>query len=284
MNNQATAASGDEKLSFGAWVKGYLRAPLFSVPVIAFLIFALYSGIHFALLGQIRNMVLGFLLLVIYLPVLYLIERFLHIRLPFFFVWMLLLLLAGGALLGPCFDYYFRFPHWDDWLHTLSGFLFSCLGCGVMCAVVKPKNARRFAFCVVIGIMICLALLMLWEMIEYAGTTFFNLDMQEDCLIYDFHSFYLAGTHNYVKTIGDITKTVITYDGGKELVLDGYLDIGLYDTLNDLLVGLIGAVFFGLVMLFNRICKGKLDRAMIPVLTLPDEETEAEETGKTDKR
>ena len=280
MNNHAKTASGSKRLSFGAWIMGYLRAPLFSVPVIAFLIFALYSGIHFALLGQIRNMVLGFLLLVIYLSVLYLIERFLHIRLPFFFVWMLLLLLAGGALLGPCFDYYFRFPHWDDWLHTLSGFLFSCLGCGVMCAVVRPKNARRFAFCVVIGIMICLAVLMLWEMIEYAGTTFFGLDMQEDCLIYDFHSFYLAGTHNYVKQINDITETVITYDNGKQtLTLNGYLDIGLYDTLNDLLVGLIGAVFFGFVMLFNRIFKGKVDRAMIPVVEIPEEKDEGKENA-----
>lgn len=279
MNNHSKTAAGSEKLSFGAWIMGYLRAPLFSVPVIAFLIFALYSGIHFALLGQIRNMVLGFLLLVIYLPVLYLIERFLRIRLPFFFVWMLLMLLAGGALLGPCFDYYFRFPHWDDWLHTLSGFLFSCLGCGVMCAVVRPKNARRFAFCVVVGIMICLALLMLWEMIEYAGTTFFGLDMQEDCLIYDFHSFYLAGTHNYVKQINDITETVIYYGNGEELHLPGYLDIGLYDTLNDLLVGLIGAVFFGLVMLFNRIFKGKVDRAMIPVVEISEEKDEGEENA-----
>ena len=279
MNNHAKTAAGSEELSFGAWIMGYLRAPLFSVPVIAFLIFALYSGIQFPLLGQIRNMVLGFLLLVIYLPVLYLIERFMRIRLPFFFVWMLLMLLAGGALLGPCFDYYFRFPHWDDWLHTLSGFLFSCLGCGVMCAVVRPKNARRFAFCVVVGIMICLALLMLWEMIEYAGTTFFGLDMQEDCLIYDFHSFYLAGTHNYVKQINDITETVIYYGNGEELHRPGYLDIGLYDTLNDLLVGLIGAVVFGLVMLFNRIFKGKVDCAMIPVVEIPEEKDEEEENA-----
>ena len=53
---------------------------------------------------------------------------------------------------------------------------------------------------------------------------------------------------------------------GQELGLGGYLDIGLIDTMNDLIVNFIGAVVFscvGFVYVKSR-GKGKLVRGFVP--------------------
>ena len=251
--------------AFGTYaVERLKKARVFAVLLGAFILFSLASFVWFAVVHQIRNMLMALLCAVLVLPVGLGPEYLLHMRMPTAVTVMLLVLAAGGILLGPCFDFYFLIPSWDDFLHTLSGFLFSCFGCAVMCAVVQPKDGKRFAFCVVMGMMACLAVLLLWEMVEYAGTTFLAVDMQEDCLVDGFHSFFLAGTHSHVVEVDNITKTVIYYGNGQVLELDGYLDLGLIDTLNDLLVGVIGAVVFGVSMAFDRLSKGRLHRWLLP--------------------
>ncbi len=251
--------------AFGTYAVERLKnARVFAVLLGAFILCALASCGCVAVQDQIRNMFMALLCAVLVLPVGLGPEYLLHMRMPTAVTVMLLVLAAGGILLGPCFDFYFLIPSWDDFLHTLSGFLFSCFGCAVMCAVVQPKDGKRFAFCVVMGMMACLAVLLLWEMVEYAGTAFLAVDMQEDCLIHDFHSFFLAGTHSHVVEVDNITKTVIYYGNGQVLELDGYLDLGLIDTLNDLLVGVIGAVVFGVSMAFDRLSKGRLHRWLLP--------------------
>ena len=68
--------------------------------------------------------------------------------------------------------------------------------------------------------------------------------MQEDMLINGFNSFLLTGTHNKSFLVDGIVKTVIYYGDGQQIVLDGYLDIGLYDTLNDMVVCILGIILF----------------------------------------
>lgn len=78
-------------------------------------------------------------------------------------------------------------------------------------------------------------------MFEYAAYAFFGIDMQEDMLIDGFSSYFLMGTHNATEVIDGITQTVIYYADGTKVILGGYLDVGLFDTLNDMLVCLMGA-------------------------------------------
>ena len=76
---------------------------------------------------------------------------------------------------------------------------------------------------------------------------------------------------NQVVSIENIQSTVVN---GQDLGIDGYLDIGLLDTMKDLFVNFIGAVVFSTIGYFyvkNR-GKGKFARRFIPVILVEDED------------
>ena len=98
-----------------------------------------------------------------------------------------------------------------------------------------------FCFSMTIGV--------LWEFFEYAMDVFFLLDMQKDTVLGQISTVMLDPTGgNQPIMIRDITE-VIVVAGGEEITLGlgGYLDVGLWDTMKDLFVNLIGAVVFSLV-------------------------------------
>ena len=69
----------------------------------------------------------------------------------------------------------------------------------------------------------------------------FEKDMQKDTVITAIHSGLISGKPNVIMHIRDITSTVVN---GENLGINGYLDIGLIDTMKDLLVNFVGAVVF----------------------------------------
>ena len=78
----------------------------------------------------------------------------------------------------------------------------------------------------------------LWEFFEYSSDKFFDMDMQKDTVVKKISSVALNPSgKNKAIVVSSIGKTVI-YDES------GYLDIGLNDTMKDLLVNFIGAVVF----------------------------------------
>jgi len=70
--------------------------------------------------------------------------------------------------------------------------------------------------------------------------------MQKDFIVDHFQSVKLDPTNSQqVIHVDDITGTVIQTASGKTFTIDGgYLDIGILDTMKDLLVNFIGAVVF----------------------------------------
>ena len=69
----------------------------------------------------------------------------------------------------------------------------------------------------------------------------FEKDMQKDTVITAIHSGLISGKPNVIMHIRDITSTVVN---GENLGINGYLDIGLIDTMKDLLVNFVGAAVF----------------------------------------
>ena len=106
----------------------------------------------------------------------------------------------------------------------------------------------------------------LWEFFEFGVDNFLGMDMQKDVVINEIRSVSLDPTKtNTVIAVSDINEVVIN---GKELGVGGYLDIGLYDTMKDLLVNFLGAVIFSIIGFFyikNR-GKGKIAGSFIPKL------------------
>ena len=90
----------------------------------------------------------------------------------------------------------------------------------------------------------------LWEFFEYGGDKLLNFDMQKDTVIKTISSvnFNPSGENKAVIN-DDIGKTIIyDRDGNILATIDnGYLDIGINDTMKDLFVNFIGATVFSTI-------------------------------------
>ena len=176
---------------------------------------------------------------------------------------IVLLYIFSAEILGEINNFYIIVPYWDDLLHTLNGFLCAALGFALV-DMMNREEKFTFqlspAFLAVVAFCFSMTVGVLWEFFEFAGDTFFALDMQKDTIVNTINTVNLDVTNsNTVIHLKDIEDVIIVYsDGTKEaLNLGGYLDVGIIDTMHDLLVNLIGAVTFSIIGYFYIKHKGK---------------------------
>ena len=213
-------------------------------------------------------------------------EGGLKIKIPPLFEGIIYCFIFAANILGELAHFYARIPIWDTMLHTLNGFLFAAVGFVTIDLLnrnsknvhLSPLYLTMVAFCfsMTIGV--------LWEFIECAGDLFFGQDMQKDFIVQVFQSCKLDPTNNQQAIkVADIIKTQIFTASGQVFEVEGgYLDIGILDTMKDLLVNLIGAVvfcIFGFVYLHFG-SKKKLAASVVEGLRIqpaPEEPAEEEE-------
>ena len=124
----------------------------------------------------------------------------------------------------------------------------------------------------------------LWEIFEFSVDNLFHKDMQKDTVIQQITSVALDPTNRNIPiTISNIQDVVVN---GESLGLGGYLDIGLYDTMEDLFVSFVGAVTFSVIGYFylKKHGQGTFVRQFIPTIREDDtadheEKTDAPKTG-----
>lgn len=220
--------------------------------------------------GNFENVFLCILTLVLFtLPTV--IERRVRIDLPDTLEIIILLFIFSAEILGEIQAYYTYFHGWDTMLHTLNGFL--CAAIGFSLVDLFNRN-ERFSlslspvFMAIVAFCFSMTIGVLWEFFECAMDQFFLLDMQKDTVINSISSVLLDPTGRQRPfAIHDITDLIVVANGEQiPLGLGGYLDIGLLDTMNDLLVNFIGAAVFSFLGYFyvkNR-GKGRFTRSFIP--------------------
>lgn len=213
------------------------------------------------------------------------VERKLHIKLPTALEITVLIFIFCAEVLGEIACFYIKYPLWDTMLHTVNGFLFAAFG---FCLVdllnenrsVKFKLSPNFlalvAFCfsMTIGIF--------WEFFEFSMDHLFTLDMQKDTVVTEFQSVTLDETkQNIPIVIQDIKRTTVETADGTQYVIDGYLDVGLTDTLKDLFVNFVGAAVFSLIGRIYVRQRGKnvIAAAFIPVVAAGQPVTEEDTEG-----
>lgn len=245
-------------------LKKTFRKSNFSIAfTVIFMAFSLFSAIYFLSLGQVKETVLSLVCVVFIFPSFYLFQKLLSFDIGGGFTFLLLFLVAGGLILGPSYNLYMTIPFFDDALHCVSGLVFAATGYLFAERLLKNKISDRFLYCFLFAIFFSLATAVVWEMIEYIGTTFFHLDMQEDKIVTSFHSYLLAGTHAKVVDVDNIVKTIIYYGDNQTLVIDGYLDLGLFDTLNDLVCCIVGTASFAAFLLLDKVAGRALSKAFV---------------------
>lgn len=220
--------------------------------------------------GNFENVFLCILTLVLFtLPTV--IERRVRIDLPDTLEIIILLFIFSAEILGEIQAYYTYFHGWDTMLHTLNGFL--CAAIGFSLVDLFNRN-ERFSlslspvFMAIVAFCFSMTIGVLWEFFECAMDQFFLLDMQKDTVISSISSVLLDPTGRQRPfAIHGITDLIVVANGEQiPLGLGGYLDIGLLDTMNDLLVNFIGAAVFSFLGYFyvkNR-GKGRFTRNFIP--------------------
>ena len=103
----------------------------------------------------------------------------------------------------------------------------------------------------------------LWEFFEFSMDWFFAMDMQKDWIVPVINSVKLNPTGANVPIHVDIQSVVINVETWN---LGGYLDIGIVDTMKDLMVNFVGAVVFSAIgiLYLKRRGEGKLAASQIP--------------------
>ena len=96
-------------------------------------------------------------------------------------------------------------------------------------------------------------------------------------MIQEFNTVELDETRNNIAIrVTDIADVIIVHsDGGQQsLGLGGYLDVGIHDTMKDLLVNMMGAVVFSIIGYFyvKHEGKGKFAPRFIPRVDFPNEQ------------
>lgn len=245
-------------------------------------IFVLYTVLRFLVLvtmiaqffnGNYQNVFLCILTLILFMVPSFIEVNF-KIDIPDALEVMVLLFIFAAEILGEIRAYYIAFPYWDTMLHTINGFLAAAIGFSM---VELLNRHERFIFrlsplfMAIVAFSFSMTIGVVWELFEWSMDMFLGLDMQKDTVLQSINSVLLdpAGG-NHPVAIKNISEVVVN---GKELGVGGYIDIGLYDTMQDLLVNFIGAFLFSVCGYFYVKHKGngKIVSGLIPQ-AISDEE------------
>ena len=222
----------------------------------------IFSLVRAALRGNFESVFLcGLTLGLMILPSI--LTRRLKIELPTTLEIIILLFIFAAEILGEINSFYIRVPNWDTMLHTLNGFLCAAVGFAL---VDMLNRSDKFSFklspmyLAIVAFCFSMTVGVLWEFFEYFGDCFLALDMQKDTVVHAIRTVELDPTRsNKVVAVKDIADVIIVHGDGTQtaLGLGGYLDVGLSDTMKDLIVNFIGAVVFSIIGFFYVKEKGK---------------------------
>lgn len=202
------------------------------------------------IMGNIWNAILCIVALVLFTFPTIISEKF-KIGIPSLLEAIIYLFIYSSAILGEIYNFYGNIVGWDTMLHTLNGFLCAAIGFSLIDILnlhsekinLSPFYVALVAFCfsMTIGI--------LWEFYEFTADSFLKTDMQKDRIVTEVSSVEInEKNENIPVKIDDIESTTIKQKNGNEVTINnGYLDIGLIDTMKDLFVNFIGATCFSII-------------------------------------
>ena len=263
--------------------RGELRSAIRRQPVV----FAVYLVLRLIVLASLVSAILrqeyesAFVcVLVLFLFMLpFFIQKNFGICLPSTLEIIILLFIFAAEILGELQSYFIQYPYWDTMLHTTNGFLCAAVGFSLIDILNRDAKIKftlspvyvalaAFCFSMTIGV--------LWEFFGFGMDRLFHMDMQKDTIVHTISSVMLDPTNSNIPiTIDGITSVAVN---GRDLGFTGYLDIGLYDTMEDLFVNFIGATVFSVIGYFylKHRGEGKFAKAFIPTIEETDKEPDSD--------
>lgn len=199
-----------------------------------------------------------------------LIERSLDIDIPPLMEGIIYCFIFAAEILGEINSFYTLIPGWDTMLHTINGFLVAAVGFSL---VDLFNRSERFSvklsplFLAIVAFCFSMTVGVLWEFFEFGMDQFFGTDMQKDFLVTTINSVTL--NPDGLNNVEHLPIESLVVNGQDWMAFPGgYIDIGLIDTMKDLMVNFVGAVVFSIIGFFyvKTRGKGKLAASLIPVV------------------
>lgn len=196
------------------------------------------------------------------------------IELPSTLEIIIMLFIFAAEILGELGSFYVRVPLWDTMLHTVNGFLCAAIGFSLV-DLLNRNNRFKFhlspLYLSIVAFCFSMTIGVLWEMFEFGADMLLQTDMQKDFVVNTISSVSLDPTLSNKAVIIDGINEV--YINGEPLGLGGYLDIGIIDTMKDLIVNFVGAVVFSIIGFFYVKSRGrsKFAKRFIPTVAEEDE-------------
>lgn len=221
-------------------------------------------------LGNISNSLMCVLALILFTLPTIISEKF-KIGIPSLLETIIYLFIFSSAILGEINNFYGLIPFWDTMLHTLNGFI--CAGIGFSLVDLLNQSTQKInlspLYVAIVAFCFSMTIGVLWEFYEFTADSLFRFDMQKDRIIQSISSVELneSRENNPIK-IDDIERTEIySKDGTITTIENGYLDIGIIDTMKDLIVNFIGAITYSIIGYIYIKSRGKYKFAknFIPV-------------------
>ena len=247
--------------------------------VLAF--FVVLTMIRAAFMHRFENIFVCVLALIL-LALPSIIEKQLAIDIPPLMEGIIYCFIYAAEILGEINSFYTIIPGWDTMLHTINGFLVAAVG---FCLVDLFNRSERFTFrlsplfLALVAFCFSMTVGVLWEFFEFSMDYLFHMDMQKDMIIHSFASVTLDPTNNNIPILVDnITDVAVN---GESLGLGGYLDVGLYDTMQDLFVNFVGALTFSVIGYFSaKSGNNKIAKQFVPVVLPEASKAESEPEQK----
>ena len=149
-------------------------------------------------------------------------------------------LVVGGPVLGNVYKFYHYIRPWDKILHFTSGFAIAALGYALSDLAGWGNGKGSVFFMCLFAFCFSMAASAVWEIYEYALDVFFKMDMQNDTVITEIASYMIGDEPG---TIGIIENIELVHLNGEPFEY-GYIDIGLIDTMKDMILCALGACAF----------------------------------------
>ena len=202
-----------------------------------------YENAFFCILTLILFLIPGF------------VEKKFNVEMPETLEIVIFLFIFAAEMLGEAQNFFNIFSHWDTILHTINGFLCAAIGFSLIDILNRTEKFHLDLspfFVAFVGFCFSMTIGVLWEFLEYGSDVYLHSDMQKDTIVENISSVALNESgENVAVHVDDITETQITtQDGTTYVINDGYLDIGLIDTMGDLAVNFIGDLIYCVIGFF----------------------------------
>lgn len=211
------------------------------------------------------------------------VNKTLKITLPQTLEIIIICFIFAAEILGELNAFYEKISWWDTMLHALNGFLMAGIGFSMVDILNQSDRFRMQLspfFVVLVAFCFSMTIGVLWEFFEFTMDCFTYTDMQKDHVVDVVSSVALdptlsnkaviiTGIEDVIVKGAQLMQDGVPVEGGElALQLGGYLDIGLHDTMKDMMVNFVGAVAFsgvGFAYLHGR-GKGTFAKRFIPQL------------------